>query len=151
MFSLPSPAILAAATGGLLWTFKVAVITARDGSFDPLESWVFIGGLLALAAAAVLVALHLTRRLRGVARVAVTIVAALGLIAATLVLESIGKALVGGLSDGGNLGLEEEGGILLAGLTWLAVAASAAVTRLRGASERRAADPSDRGVAGVGR
>lgn len=136
MLTLPSPAIVVAATGGLLWTTKVAVITAKDGSFDPLESLFFIGGLLALISAAVLVALHLTRRLRPVARVAGTIVGALGLIAATVALEGIGKPLVAGLSDAGNLGLEQEGGILLAGLTWLAVA-GANIARIRTRSASR--------------
>lgn len=127
MLTLSRSATTAAATGGLLWTVKVAVITARDGSFDPLESWVFIGGLLALLAASVLVAVDMSRRLRGVARIAAAVVGALALVAATIALEGIGKSLVAGLSDGSNIGLEEEGGILLAGLAWLAVAGARVV------------------------
>ena len=113
---------IAAGTAGVLWTFKVAVITARDASFDPLESYVFIGGLLAALTAAVLVARDLTRHLHGIARLGAAIAGAVALVAATLVLEAIGKAVIGGAHGGGNLGLEEEGGILLAGLAWLAVA-----------------------------
>lgn len=137
MLTLSRSATTAAATGGLLWTVKVAVITARDGSFDPLESWVFIGGLLALLAAAVLVAVDMSRRLRGVARIAAAVVGALALVAATIALEGIGKSLVAGLSNGTNIGLEEEGGILLAGLFWLAVAGARVVA---GRTRREARD-----------
>jgi hypothetical protein len=137
MLTLSRSATIAAATGGLLWTVKVAVITARDGSFDPLESWVFIPGLLALLAAAVLVAVDMSRHLRGVARIAAAVVGALALVAATLALEGIGKSLVAGLSNGTNIGLEEEGGILFAGLAWLAVAGARVVA---GRSRHEASD-----------
>jgi hypothetical protein len=121
MSKLARSAQLAAALGGLLWLVKALVITARDGSFDPLESVFFIGGLLALVAATVLWAAYAARRFRGAARVAVAIAGVPVLIAGTLLVELVGKTLVGGLAPGGNLGLEEEGGILLAGLAWLAV------------------------------
>jgi hypothetical protein len=122
MSSLPRPALLAAGLGGLLWTVKALVITANDGSFDPLENVFFIGGLLALLATAVLVAAHLTRRLRLAARVPATIAAALGLVLATLLLESLGKGVLATIATGDNLGLEEEGGILACGLAWLTLA-----------------------------
>jgi hypothetical protein len=125
MFNLPRITIAIAGLGGLLWTVKALVITALDGSFDPLESVVFIGGLLLLTTAAVLVAAHLAgRRFRGVARAAATLAGAVGLVAATLLLESVGKAVVG-LAPGDNLGLEEEGGILVCGLAWLSLAIAA--------------------------
>lgn len=127
MFTFPRTTTALAITGGLLWTIKVGVITARDASFDPLESWVFIGGLLAILTAAVFVAMHLTRALRGIARAAGALGATIALIGATLALEAIGAAVVGGLHGGGNLGLENEGGILFAGLAWLALGATAAI------------------------
>jgi hypothetical protein len=111
-----------AGLGGLLWTVKALVITARDGHFDPLESVVFIGGLLSLLAASVLVAVLLTARRRGLARAAATAVASAGLVAGTLVITFAGQALVAAVTPGANTGLEEEGGILLAGLAWLVVA-----------------------------
>ena len=126
MFSLPRPALLAAGLGGLLWTVKALVITANDGSFDPLEGWFFIGGLLALLTATVLVGAHLTRRLRLAARIPATLAAALALVAATLLLESLGKTIVAAVATGDNVGLEEEGGILTCGLAWLTLALVAA-------------------------
>jgi hypothetical protein len=108
-----------AGLGGLCWTVKALVITALDSSFDPLEGVFFIGGLLALLAAALLTAPLLTKRLRGLARVAATAGAAAGLVAATFAVTVAGQALVAAIAPGSNLGLEEEGGILLAGLAWL--------------------------------
>jgi hypothetical protein len=118
--------ILAAGLGGLLWTVKALVITANDGSFDPLESVFFIGGLLSLVAAAVLIGLDVTRRLAGIRRAGAVIGAAVAVVAASLVLEGLGKNAVAALASGSNLGLEQEGGILVCGLAWLALAAWAA-------------------------
>ena len=126
MFSLRRPALIAAAIGGLFWTVKAFVITANDGSFDPLEGVFFLGGLFALLAAAVLVGAHLTRRLSLAARVPATIAAAFGLVVATLLLESVGKGIVAAIASGDNVGLEEEGGILACGLAWLTLAVIAA-------------------------
>jgi hypothetical protein len=129
MNSLSRITIVAAGLGGLLWTVKALVITANDGSFDPLEGVFFIGGLLTLLAAAVLLAVDVTRRLGGVRRIGAAIAVAVGAVATSLVLEALGKSAVAALASGGNVGLEEEGGILCCGLAWLALAAWAAVGR----------------------
>ena len=121
--------ILAAGLGGLLWTVKALTITANDGSFDPLENVFFIGGLLSLLATSVLLGLDVTRRLGGIRRAGAAIAAALAAVAATLVLEGLGKSAVAALASGNNLGLEEEGGILCCGLAWLALAAWSAIGR----------------------
>ena len=121
MTSLTRTGLLAAALGGGLWTAKALIITANDGSFDPLEGVFFLGGLAAVLTAAVLLAIALTARAGGVGRVVAAAAATVGLVAATLLVESAGKSLVAGLASGDNLGLEEEGGILLCGLAWLAV------------------------------
>lgn len=144
MLSLTRPARIAAATGGLLWTAKAAIITARDGSFDPLESVMFLGGLAALLAAAVLVAHALTRGLSGAGRVAATVAGAIGLVALTVAIEQAGNSVVGGAYDGGNLGVEDESGILLAGLFWLAVGVASALRARRPAGSRSAAVPAPR-------
>ena len=129
MHSLHRSALLAAGLGGLLWTVKAVVITANDGSFDPLESVFFIGGLLALLAAAVLVGAHLTGGLRLAARIPATAAAALGLVVASLLLESLGKGAIAAVASGDNVGLEQEGGILACGLAWLTLAVVAARRR----------------------
>jgi hypothetical protein len=129
MNSLSRITILAAGLGGLLWTVKALTITANDGSFDPLESFFFIGGLLSLVAAAVLLGVDVTRRLRGVRRAGAAILAAIGAIAATLLLEGLGKSAIAGIASGNNVGLEEEGGILCCGLAWLALATWSAIGR----------------------
>jgi hypothetical protein len=126
MNSLSRITILAAGLGGLLWTVKALVITANDGSFDPLEGVFFIGGLLSLVAASVLLGVDVTRRLRGVRRIGAVIAAAVLAVALSLVLEGLGKSAVAALASGDNVGLEEEGGILCCGLAWLALAAWAA-------------------------
>jgi hypothetical protein len=127
MNSLSRLTILAAGLGGLLWTVKALVITANDGSFDPLEGVFFIGGLLALLSAAMLLAADVTRRLGGVRRAGAAIAVAAAAIAATLMLEVLGKNAVAALASGDNVGLEQEGGILCCGLAWLALAAWSAV------------------------
>jgi hypothetical protein len=129
MNPLSRTTILAAGLGGLLWTVKALTITANDGSFDPLEDVFFIGGLLSLLAASVLVGVDLTRGLHGIRRASAVIGAAVAAVAASLVLEGLGKSAVAALATGSNLGLEEEGGILCCGLAWLALAAWSAIGR----------------------
>lgn len=125
MLSLNRPTIAFAGLGGLLWTVKATVITLNDGSFQPLEGVFFLGGLVALLVAAALVAHALTRRLGGPVRAAATVIATIGLLAATVLLEQVGVAAVSSVASGDNVGLEEEGGILLCGIAWLALAAAA--------------------------
>ena len=91
MTKLTRIAIATAALGGALWTVKAAIITARDGSFDPLESVFFIGGLLAVVAAAALVPLALSQGRRPLARGA-AVIAGLPLLVAP------GQAASSGLS-----------------------------------------------------
>jgi len=141
MTSLTRTAVTAAALGGTLWTVKVVVITARDGSFDPLESVFFIGGLLALLAASVLVPLALSRGLRPLPRAAVVLAGTFALVAVTLALEAIGKALAGAVYSGGNVGIAEESGILLCGVAWLAVAATLAARGGVSVARRRSTTP----------
>ena len=129
MNTLSRLTILAAGLGGLLWTVKALVITANDGSFDPLESYFFIGGLLSLLAASVFLGVDVSRRLGGIRRAGAAIAAAVAAVAATLVLEGLGKSAVAALAPGSNVGLELEGGILCCGLAWLALAAWSAIGR----------------------
>ena len=126
MFTLTRIAQFAAGLGGLLWTVKALVITLRDGSFEPLEGFVFVGGLLGITIGAVLFAVAFGRRFRGLTRVAATVGGIVTLVFASGVLMSVGVSIVGGVASGDNLGLEEEGGVLLTGLAWLTFALLAA-------------------------
>ena len=126
MLSLSRITLLAARLGGALWTAKALVITARDDSFGTLESIAFVGGLAMLLAAAVLVGRDIGAQRRGIARVALTIAVTVALVAATFVFTELTQPVVRALAPGDNLGLEQEGGILLAGLAWLAIAAAGA-------------------------
>jgi hypothetical protein len=137
MHMLSRLTITAAGLGGLLWTVKALVITANDGSFDPLESYFFIGGLLSLLAASVLLGVDVSRRIGGIRRAGAAIAAAVAAVAATLVLEGLGKSAVAAVASGSNVGLELEGGILCCGLAWLALAAWSAIgPRSAAATER---------------
>ena len=128
MFTLSRPALLAAGLGGLAWTVKALVITALDDSFGLLESALFLAGFALTIAACILVARDLVHR-RGAAGVLAKIAVAIGLFALTFLCVEQGQVLVRGIASGDNLGLEQEGGILLAGLLWLAIAAAGSVPR----------------------
>jgi hypothetical protein len=128
MLTLSRPATIAAGLGGLAWTVKAALITAADREVPPIEGILFVGGLALLLAAAVLVARDVVRS-RGAAGIAGTAGVALGLVVVTTLITENVQPLVRGLAAGDNLGLEQEGGVLVAGLVWLAVAAAAARPR----------------------
>jgi hypothetical protein len=125
MLTLSRSTIIVAALGGLCWTVKAAVITATDGGFAPVEGMLFVGGLVLLTVAAVLVARDLVRTRGATGALMVAGVAAALVLATTLVMERV-QPLIRGLASGGNLGLEQEGGVLVAGVLWLAVAVAAA-------------------------
>ena len=125
MLNLSRPALLAAGLGGLAWTVKALTITAMDDSFGLLESALFLSGFALILVAAVLVARDVAAR-RGILAKAGL---ALALVAATFLCVEQGQVLVRGIASGDNLGLEQEGGILLAGLLWLALAVVASLPR----------------------
>ena len=104
--------IAVAGLGGAFWTVKVITLTAGT---DSLEAPLFVGGLVLLLVAAVLAARDLRRWWLAPA-----------FVAGTIALEALGVAVIGGLYSGANAAIEDEGGILLAGLAWLALATWAA-------------------------
>jgi hypothetical protein len=130
MHTITRSAAVLATVAGAAWTVKFAVITARDGSFDPLESYVFILGLLGQIAAAALIAWQLTRALSGLARAGAAAAATLGIAAAAIAVQAAVAALVAARYDGGNLGIEQEAGILAIGLVWLALGVTALWARV---------------------
>lgn len=113
-------ATVAAVAGGAAWLAKLAVIAATDGRVTDtgLAAVFFIGGFVLLVAGAASVTLRAARgRGRG-ALVAAYVAAPLLFIASFLLLEPLGKAVVG---DAGPTWLGDEAGIGLVGLVWLAV------------------------------
>ena len=113
---------LIAAAGGAAWLVKFALILATSGettSGGPVAVFYFLGVLLLMVGAATV-----TLRLVPPASRVLTVIAALAApvvaFASFVVLESIAKAVVG---DAGAEWLNDEVGILLTGLVWLAAGA----------------------------
>jgi hypothetical protein len=108
---------VAAVAGGLLWILKFAVIALRDDSFEPLESVVFVGGLVGIILGTVALAALVARRESRWLALLLVVGAALG----TFLLQIGAQALVNAAVDADNLGISEEVGVLLVGALWLAV------------------------------
>ena len=108
---------VAAVAGGLLWILKFAVIALRDDSFEPLESVVFVGGLVGIILGTVALAALVARRESRWLALLLVVGAALG----TLLLQIGVQALVNAAVDADNLGISEEVGVLFVGALWLAV------------------------------
>lgn len=120
MLNVPNRIALLAAAAGTAWTVKALAITAADASVQPVEGVLFLGGLVAILTAAALFGVHLAGRRHVAVRVAAGLVGAAAGLVVTFAIEGLGKRLVAGAASGSNQGLEVEGGILLAGLVWLA-------------------------------
>jgi drug/metabolite transporter (DMT)-like permease len=108
---------VAAVAGGLLWILKFAVIALRDDSFEPLESVVFVGGLVGIILGTVALAALVARRESRWLALLLVVGAALG----TFLLQIGVQALANAAVDADNLGISEEVGVLLVGALWLAV------------------------------
>jgi hypothetical protein len=116
-------AIIFAATGGAAWIVDVAVITAIDNSFDPLDSILFLGGLACLIATGVLVGMLASRRLTGTRRALLTSGTAVGLVIGLVLVSMLADAASHALYHGSNRGLHTECGIFAIGLGALVLAA----------------------------
>lgn len=120
--AVPAPGsglAVASLVGGVAWVVDVAVIVAIDGPFDPLDSVLFFGGLVAVAVACVLAAVRVARargRLLGAAAFA-------GLAALAWLVSTAGDALAHVLYSGTNVGLRQEGGVFAIGVVALAAGA----------------------------
>jgi len=127
---------IAATVGGAAWTVKSLVIIALDGNFQPFEGILYfigVGGLLvgALGLGA-FVAARWTGAARWVGFVAVVAVAVI----VTSVASSVVQTSVADAYSGGNVGIEEEMGILTPGVIWLAIG-----LYLFAAARRQESDP----------
>ena len=107
----------AAVAGGLLWVIKFTVIVLRDDSFEPLESIVFVGGLVGIILGTIALAALVARRESRWLVLLVVVAAALG----SFLLQIGIQALVNAAVDADNLGISEEVGVLFVGALWLAV------------------------------
>jgi drug/metabolite transporter (DMT)-like permease len=107
----------AAVAGGLLWVIKFTVIALRDDSFEPLESIVFVGGLVGIILGTIALAALVARRESRWLVLLVVVAAALG----SFLLQIGIQALVNAAVDADNLGISEEVGVLFVGALWLAV------------------------------
>jgi drug/metabolite transporter (DMT)-like permease len=107
----------AAVAGGLLWVIKFTVIALRDDSFEPLESVVFVCGLVGIILGTVALATLVARRESPWLALLVVVGAAL----ASFLLQIGVQALVNAAADADNLGISEEVGVLFVGALWLAV------------------------------
>ena len=107
-----------AIVGGAIWVVKFAVITARDGSFEPLESLAFFAGFIGIVIGALGLAAFVTGRVSGWHRLVVFPLAfALPILLSVIVSDALIKPAIGTA----NQGLDEESGILFAGLLWIAI------------------------------
>ena len=110
-----------AIVGGALWVVKFAVITARDGSFEPLEGLVYGAGLVGILLGALGLAAFVTGRASGWHRLFVFPLAfALPILLSVIVSDVLVRPAIGTA----NQGLDEESGILFGGLLWIAIGIS---------------------------
>jgi hypothetical protein len=115
-------AVILAATAGAAWIVDVAVITAIDNSFDPLDSILFIGGLACLIVTGGLVGTIASRRFTGVRKALATGGTAVALVVGLVLVSMIADAASHALYHGGNRGLHKECGIFAIGLGALVIA-----------------------------
>lgn len=107
--------------GGLLWVVKFAVIALRDDNFEPLESVVFLGGLVGIIVGAVGVAALVARRESPWPPVALFLLLFVAAAVGSFLLQIGVQAAVNAAVDADNVGVSEEAGILCVGVLWLAV------------------------------
>jgi hypothetical protein len=120
MSRLARTAALAFLIGGAAWAIDVAVIIAVDGSFDPLDSFLFFSGLVANLAAVVLLVAWAARGQRGARRLLAAACAVIalagGLAAISLAGDQLARALYSGSNAGG-----DEGSVLAVAIVALLV------------------------------
>jgi hypothetical protein len=133
---------LAVAIGGLAWMVKAAVIALRESSFEPLESVVFVGGLVAQVAGGAGLAAYVARRASGAAaRAGIFLAVFAGLSIGSVLLSAGAEAVVDRVYEGRNQGLDEEAGIFVAGAAWLAIGGVLLAASRAAAGRRRIGDP----------
>ena len=107
-------AAAAAALGGAAWVTKVAVLAATDGGEAPVPSFLYVAGVLLMFLGASWVGVRLAGSRPAWVAVVLGILSPLLVFVSYALLDPIGQAAVGGGW------FEDEAGILLTGLLWLA-------------------------------
>ena len=112
---------VAALVGGIAWTVKSLVIIALNAHFQPMEGVLYFIGVGGILVGAFGLGAFLARRWSGALRWVVF--AATVFIAAVVTswISSLIQEAVANAYTGDNVGLEDEIGILVPGLIWLAV------------------------------
>jgi hypothetical protein len=105
--------------GSLAWLMKLAVIGMTESTDGTLVSVLWAAGFFAMLAGAALLAAWITRTRHLALRIVAALAGGVVFFMSMNVLDSLAKAVAG---DAGPVYLEDEWGILLAALTWLAVA-----------------------------
>jgi uncharacterized membrane protein HdeD (DUF308 family) len=116
--STPRTPAIAAVVGGAAWVIDVVVIIAINNSFDPLDSILFLGGLLSLIAAGILATTLVARRRHGRTRLAAAAASIAALTAMIAVISLAGAAIAHALIPTSNRG-HNEGAVLAAGIVTL--------------------------------
>lgn len=111
---------IASALGGLSWLAKIAVIVATDGRVDSdgAAAVFFILGAALMAIGATAIGVLLAERWSNVVLAATVALSPIVFVISFVVLDSIAKPLVG---DRGPAYFDDEAGILVTGLVWLAI------------------------------
>jgi len=112
---------IAATVGGAAWVIKSLAIVAMNDHFQPMEGVLYFAGVGGILMGAIGLGALVAIRWTGPARwlgfvVVLALVAVITSVASSAVQNAVADAYTGG-----NVGIEEEMGILTPGVIWLAV------------------------------
>lgn len=114
---------IAAVVGGGAWTVKSLLIIIMNDHFQPMEGILYFLGVGGIFVGAFGLAAFFAARRQGMARW-LTFLVVLGVaVVVTALASSFVQETVADSYEGGNVGIEEEMGILTPGLIWLAIGA----------------------------
>ena len=112
---------LAATAGGAAWTIKSLAIILMNAHFQPLEGVLYFLGVGGMLVGALGFSAFIARRWSGAARWLAFVVTAGVALVVTALASSFIQSAVADAYTGSNVGIEEEIGILVPGVIWLAI------------------------------
>jgi hypothetical protein len=110
-----------AVIGGLAWTVKSGIIIIMNDHFQPVEGVLYFIGVGGIVLGALGFGAFVARRWDGAARWIAFVLALAISIVITAVAVSVVQNVVGDFYSGGNVGIEEEMGIITPGVLWLLI------------------------------